>query len=290
MNREPKTSTKVASMIVAIIIAAYVLFPFYLVVINSAKKSADITADPVGLKGANFAQFTSNLNDVIHNSSFKFWNAFGTSVFITAVSLVLLALFGGMAAWVICRNKTTWSKVIYFTFIASMVIPFQAVMLALISTFKDAGDFVGIPLIRSIPGIIFAYLGFGGAMTVFILNGFIKGIPYELEEAASIDGCPPEEIFFRIILPLLKPIIVTVSILNGMWIWNDFLLPSILLGSDTSAQFKTLPVAVQALVGSFVVPWNLLLAAALLALTPMVILFLFAQKQIIAGMVDGAIK
>ena len=125
-------------------------------------------------------------------------------------------------------------------------------------------------------------------MTVFILTGFIKGIPYELEEAASIDACSPEAVFFRIIFPLLKPVIVTVTILNGMWIWNDYLLPSLLLGSSSSV--KTLPVAIQSFVGSFVVQWNLILAAALLTITPMIIIFLLAQKQIIAGMVDGAIK
>ncbi len=288
MNTEPKTSTKVISTIIAVCIAVYVLFPFYLVIVNACKAPMYITKSPVALEGASFSQLTKNINDVIHNVHFEFWYAFGSSVIITVVSLVLLALFGGMAAWVICRNKTVWSTVIYFIFIASMIIPFQAVMLALISTFRDAGNFVGIPMLRSIPGTIFAYCGFGGAMTVFILNGFIKGIPYELEEAASIDGCPPEQIFFRIILPLLKPVIVTVTILNGMWIWNDYLLPSLILGS--SSVVKTLPVAIQSFVGSFVVQWNLILAAALLTITPMVIIFIFAQKQIIAGMVDGAIK
>jgi raffinose/stachyose/melibiose transport system permease protein len=125
-------------------------------------------------------------------------------------------------------------------------------------------------------------------MTVFILTGFIKGIPYELEEAAAIDGCSPEGTFFRIIFPLLKPVIVTVSILNGMWIWNDFLLPSLLLGMN--GKVKTLPVAVQAFVGSYVKQWDMILTAGLLAILPMVILFLFAQKQIINGMVEGAIK
>ncbi len=288
MNTEPKTSTKVISFIIATCIALYILFPFYLVVVNACKAPMMITESPVSMNGVSFSQLASNLNDVIHNVHFQFWYAFGSSVIITVVSLVLLALFGGMAAWVICRNKTVWSTLIYFTFIASMIIPFQAVMLALISTFRDAGNFIGIPMLRSIPGTIFAYCGFGGAMTVFILNGFIKGIPYELEEAASIDGCPPEEIFFRVILPLLKPVIVTVSILNGMWIWNDYLLPSLLLGSNSAV--KTLPVAIQSFVGSFVTQWNLILAAALLTITPMVIIFLFAQKQIIAGMVDGAIK
>lgn len=288
MNTEPKTSTKVISFIVATCIALYILFPFYLVVVNACKAPMYITESPVSMNGVSISQLFSNLNDVIHNVHFQFWYAFGSSVIITVVSLVLLALFGGMAAWVICRNKTVWSTLIYFAFISSMIIPFQAVMLALISTFRDAGNFVGIAMLRSIPGTIFAYCGFGGAMTVFILNGFIKGIPYELEEAASIDGCPPEQIFFRVILPLLKPVIVTVSILNGMWIWNDYLLPSLLLGSNSAV--KTLPVAIQSFVGSFVTQWNLILAAALLTITPMVIIFLFAQKQIIAGMVDGAIK
>ena len=169
-----------------------------------------------------------------------------------------------------------------------MIIPFQVVMLPLISTFRDVGKFVGIQMLQSIPGLVFAYCGFGGAMTVFILTGFIKGIPYELEEAAGIDGCPPEEILFRIIFPLLKPVITTVTILNGMWIWNDYLLPSMMLGQN--GRVKTLPVAVQAFVGSYVKQWNLILAAALLAIIPMIIVFLIGQKQIVQGMVDGAIK
>ena len=211
-----------------------------------------------------------------------------TSAVVTILSLVLLALFGGMAAWVICRNKTKWSTFIYMTFIASMIIPFQVVMLPLISTFRDVGQFLGINMLQSFPGIIFAYLGFGGAMTVFILTGFIKTVPYELEEAASIDGCSPERIYFNVILPLLKPPIVTVTILNGMWIWNDYLLPSLMLGHN--GKVKTLPVAVQAFVGSYVKQWDLILTAALLAIIPMIILFLFAQKQIMGGLVDGAIK
>ena len=125
-------------------------------------------------------------------------------------------------------------------------------------------------------------------MTVFILNGFIKGIPYELEEAASIDGCRPEQTFFRVIFPLLTPVITTVTILNGMWIWNDYLLPSMMLGQN--GVVKTLPVAVQAFVGSYVKQWNLILAAALLAIIPIVILFLIAQKQIMNGMIEGAVK
>ena len=288
MHRKEKTSSVVVRLIIAIIIAIYVLFPFFLVVINSCKESAEITKNPIGFNGVSIGQLFRNLSDVINNTHFLFWSAFGFSALITVLSLVLLALFGAMAAWVICRNKTKWSLVIYFTFIASMIIPFQVVMLPLISTFRDVGKFVGIPMLQSVPGIVFAYLGFGGAMTVFILNGFIKGVPYDLEEAASIDGCTPEQTFFQIIFPLLTPVITTVTILNGMWIWNDYLLPSMMLGQN--GVVKTLPVAVQAFVGSYVKQWNMILAAALLAIIPMIILFLIAQRQIMEGMIEGAVK
>lgn len=270
------------------LIALYVLFPFFLVVINVFRSANDIVGNPVSTGGMSLDKLTGNLTSVINNSNFSFWSAFGTSALITVLSIVLLALFGGMAAWVICRNKTKWSMFIYMVFITSMIIPFQVVMLPLISTFRDVGKFLGIQMLQSFPGIIFAYLGFGGAMTVFILTGFIKTVPYELEEAASIDGCSPEGTYFRIIFPLLKPPVVTVTILNGMWIWNDYLLPSLMLGHN--GKVKTLPVAVQAFVGSYVKQWDLILTAALLAIIPMIILFIFAQKQIMGGLVDGAIK
>lgn len=286
MKKQKRNSIIVTG--IAIILAAYILFPFYLVLMNSAKTANDIVANPISAAGVSLQQLMENLSNVVNNSNFSFWTAFATTLVITVISLVLLALFGSMAAWVICRNKTKWSTAIYMTFIASMIIPFQVVMLPLISTFRDVGEFIGVPMLRSIPGIVFAYCGFGGAMTVFILTGFIKNIPYELEEAANIDGCAPEGIFARIIFPLLTPVITTVTILNGMWIWNDYLLPSLMLGQNGTV--KTLPVAVQAFVGSYVKQWDLILTAALLAILPMIIIFLIAQKQIMHGMVEGAIK
>ena len=278
-----KTSRAIILTVIAVLLACYILFPFALVVLNSFKTQAAIVQDPISAAGASFKQFISNLNAVVNNKNFVFWRAFGCSTIVTVISLVLLAVFGGMSAWVICRNKAKWSTVIYMVFISSMIIPFQVVMLPLIATFREVGKFVGLSMNGSLPGLIFAYCGFGGAMTVFI-----KGIPYELEEAAAIDGCSPEGTFFRIIFPLLKPTIVTVTILNGMWIWNDYLLPSILLGQ--SSPNKTLPVAVQAFVGSFVKSWDLILTAALLAMIPMIVIFIIAQKQIMNGMVEGAIK
>ena len=288
VGKERRTRAAILT-VVGILIAVYVLFPFYLVVLNSFKVQADIVSSPISFKGASFSQFVSNLSSVVNNSNFNFWRALFSSVVITVISLALLALFGAMAGWVISRNnKTKWATAIYLIFIASMIIPFQVVMLPLVSTFRDAGNFVGIPMLSTIPGIIFAYCGFGGAMTVFILTGFIKGVPYDLEEAASIDGCSPEGTFFKIIFPLLAPVITTVTILNGMWIWNDYLLPSMLLGLN--GKYKTLPVAVQAFVGSYVKQWDLILTAALLAIIPMIVVFLVGQKQIMNGMIEGAVK
>lgn len=273
--------------IIAVLLTVIVLSPFLLVIINAAKTSADIVISPISLP-ENWGQMLENLNNVIHNDSFNYWSSFQSSLFITAVSLILITVCASMAAWVLCRNKTKWSNFIFMLLVAAMVIPFQVVMLPLLSTFREFSDFFGIKMLQSYKGIIFAYLGFGGSMTVFILHGFIKGIPKELEEAAWIDGCSPEGTFFRIIFPLLKPVQVTVLILNGIWIWNDYLLPSLMLGLN--GEIKTLPVAVSSFVGSYVKQWDLILAAAFLAMIPIVILFLFAQKQIMQGMVDGAIK
>ena len=288
MHTKEKPVTVAIRLVIAIIIAAYVLFPFLLLVINSGKETSNITANPVSLAGSSLGQFRFNIHEVINDPNFLFWKSFGYSALITVVSLVLLSLFGAMAAWVICRNKTVWSTIIYFTFIASMIIPFQVVMLPLISTFRDVGKFIGIQMLQSFPGLIFAYLGFGGAMTVFILNGFIKGVPYTLEEAAAIDGCSPEQTFFQIIFPLLTPVITTVTILNGMWIWNDYLLPSMMLGQN--GKVMTIPIAIQKFVGSYVKSWDRILPAALLAIIPMIIIFLIAQRQIMEGMIEGAVK
>ena len=288
VGQERRTRSYILT-VVGILICIYVLFPFYLVVMNSFKVQADIVSSPISVKGASFQQLATNLSAVVNNSNFNFWRALFSSVIITVLSLALLALFGAMAGWVISRNnRTKWATAIYMIFIASMIIPFQVVMLPLVSTFRDAGNFVGLSMLSTIPGIIFAYCGFGGAMTVFILTGFIKGVPYDLEEAASIDGCSPEGTFFKIIFPLLAPVITTVTILNGMWIWNDYLLPSMLLGLN--GKYKTLPVAVQAFVGSYVKQWDLILTAALLAIIPMIVIFLIGQKQIMNGMIEGAVK
>lgn len=273
--------------VIGIILALIILSPFILVILNSAKTSADIVISPLSIPNK-WGQMLTNFKNVINNDSFNYWKSFFSSLFITVVSLALLSLFSSMTAWVLCRNKKKWSGFIFMLLVAAMVIPFQVVMLPLLSTFRNISNFLGIQMLQSYQGVIFAYLGFGGSMSVFILHGFIKGIPRELEEAAWIDGCSPEGTFFRIIFPLLKPVQMTILILNGIWIWNDYLLPSLMLGLN--GKIKTLPVAVSAFVGSYVKQWDLILSAAFLAMIPIIILFLFAQKQIIKGIVDGAIK
>ena len=283
-----KKTPKVVLTAVAIVIAAYILSPFYLVLINTFKNANGIVANPVSFAGASFAQFKTNISNVVNNSNFSFWSAFGTSATITVVSLVLLALFGGMAAWVICRNKTKWSTAIYMTFIASMTIPFQVVMLPLVSTFRDVGKFLGINMLQSIPGIVFAYCGFGGAMTVFILTGFIKGIPYELEEAAAIDGATFSQRLFTIVLPLMKPAIATVCIINFITCLNNFFTPLFY-----SNGIQVLSVAIVQLPlrdNMYGVPWDLVSAMGWIILLPIIIFVAVFEKQIMDGIMAGGVK
>ena len=285
---KPEKNRNFIATIIASIIAIFVLFPFFLVVINSAKSSTDIVISPINLP-KNWGQMLDNMKNVINNANFNYWSSFKSSIIITIVSLALLTVFSCMAAWVLSRNeKKKWSAIIFLIVVAAMVIPFQVVMLPILTIFKNISNFLGIPMLSSYTGIIFAYLGFGGSMSIFIFHGFVKGIPKELEEAARIDGCKHEQIFFKIIFPLMKPVQMTVLILNGLWIWNDYLLPSIMLGLN--GKIKTLPIAVSSFVGSYVKQWDLILTAAFLAMIPIIILFLFAQKQIIKGMMEGAIK
>jgi raffinose/stachyose/melibiose transport system permease protein len=150
------------------------------------------------------------------------------------------------------------------------------------------GDFLHIHLLGTVSGIVFAYLGFGSPLSIFVFHGFIKNIPYELEESATIDGCSRSRVFFSIVFPLLQPIIVTILILNGIWIWNDYLLPLLMLGSNGKVQ--TIPLAVTAFAGAYLKQWDLILTSALIAMLPVIVLYIFAQRYIIKGMVEGSIK
>lgn len=273
----------------AVLLAVLVIFlyPFVIVFINSAKDSFSVTQYPMKLP-ENWGQILINMKTILLSENIRYGSSFFSSAFITAVSLAVVTIFPSMAGWVLVRTKTKTSKAIFFIFVAAMVIPFQIVMFPLISWFRTIYEVTGIKLLRTYGGIIFAYLGFGLSLSVFMYHGFIKGIPYELEEAAIIDGCSKPSVFFRIIFPLLTPVHATICILHGIWIWNDFLLPLLILGKGNRIQ--TLPLAVANFAGAYVKQWDLILTAILMAMIPVIILFLLAQKRIIKGMVAGSIK
>ena len=273
-------------VLTALIFVAF-FSPFYIVIVNAFKSRFQVLTDVLGLP-ENWAQFSANLNSVLTNTNLRFWQSAMSSAIITVLSLTVIVLFSSMAAWVLVRRKSRLSGAIFMLFVAAMVIPFQVVMLPLVSWMRITFELTGIPMLRTYHGMIFAYLGFGCSLSIFLYHGFIKGIPYELEQAATIDGCSKWQVFFRIVFPILKPITVTVMVLNGIWIWNDYLLPLLMLG--TGNQLQTIPLAIAGYVGSFVKQWELIMLALLLAILPVVIFYLFAQKQIIKGMVEGSIK
>jgi raffinose/stachyose/melibiose transport system permease protein len=229
-----------------------------------------------------------NINNILTSTRVRYWNSFFNSLIITSGSLLTIGIFSAMAAWVLVRTKKAYSKFIFLLFLSGMVIPFQVVMLPLVRLLEVISTNLGIPMKDTFHGVILVYIGFGSPLSVFMFHGFIKSIPMDIEEAAIIDGCSRSQLFFRIIIPILKPIFVTLLVLNGLWIWNDYLLPSLVIG--ITGEVRTLPLAVANLAGAYVRQWDLLLTSVLLAAIPVIILFLFAQKYIIKGMTSGAIK
>ncbi len=284
---KPHKGRQIALEIVTFLLFVLFMMPFIIVVFNSMRTNADIINEPVGLP-RDLGQFWTNIVEIWNNPTFNFLTALRDSIIITVLSLAVISVFASMAAWVLVRNKTRWSTFLFMAYVAAMVIPFQVVMFPLLTWFRTVGDFLHIPMLRSYHGIIFAYLGFGSAMSIFIFHGFIKGVPLELEEAADIDGCSRAGTFFRVVFPLLQPVFVTVLVLNGLWIWNDYLLPLLVLGA--AGDIRTIPLAVQGFNGAYVKQWHLIMSSTLLAMLPIIILYLFAQKYIVQGMVDGSIK
>ncbi len=278
------------SIIMAAVTALIILWvtPIFLVVINSLKDYQEVVNSKAALPTEPISQGVENFKAILSNDNLSFASSFMNSVIITVLSLASLTIVGAMAAWVLVRTKTKSSNIIFLIFVASMVIPFQAVMLPLVSWFAEITKATGIQLTRSYLGIVLAYTGFGSALTIFMYHGFIKSIPYELEEAARIDGCNQYQIFLRIIMPILKPITITLLILNGIWVWNDFLLPLVLLGQGNAIQ--TLPLGISFFIGSFVKQWELIMMCLILSIIPVIVLFIIGQKHIIRGMVGGAVK
>lgn len=278
-KQKQKAPQSALETLLLVLLAALTLVPLFLVVQNSFKSRFYISGDPFALP--NKETFVALENYISGLSAGGFFAAFGRSLLITVVSVGLIVLCTSMAAWYLMRVRTALTKGMYYLFVFSMIVPFQMVMYTM--TYL-----VCLAKLNTVLGMPFIYLGFGAGLSVFMLCGFIRGIPRELEEAATIDGCNPVQTFFLVVLPLLKPTAVTVAILNTMWIWNDYLLPYLVLGTEK----KTVPVAIQiAMQGAYgSTDYGGLMAMLVLAMIPIVVFYLFCQKYIIKGVVAGAVK
>lgn len=268
-----------AIFFVLLTLSVLFLVPIIIVIINSFKSRIYISSQPLKLPNAEtFVALENYINGV---TSSDFFSAFLRSLFITVVSVILIVLFASMAAWYIVRSNSKITKGIYYMLVFSMIVPFQMVMYTMTYVANRAN-------LDNLFGITFVYLGFGAGLSVFMLCGFIKSIPLEIEEAAMIDGASHIQAFFTVVFPMLKPTAITVAILNTMWIWNDYLLPYLVLGSDK----KTIPVAIQlAMQGAYgSTDYGGFMAMLVLAIVPIIIFYIFCQKYIIKGVVAGAVK
>lgn len=260
--------------------AAALMFvaPIAIVLMNSFKSKFYISGEPFKLPDGETFEGILNYTEGVAKTGF--FKAFGWSVFITVFSVAAIVLFTSMTAWYITRQKSKFTSALYYAFVFSMIVPFQMVMFTLTKTANTLH-------LDNPVGIVFIYLGFGAGLSVFMFSGFVKSIPLEIEEAAMIDGCGPLQTYFRVVFPILKPTAITVAILNAMWVWNDYLLPYLVIGSE----YKTVPIAIQYLKGGYgSVDMGAMMAMLVLAIVPIVIFYLFSQKYIIKGVVAGAVK
>lgn len=268
----------VISYTLLIIFCVVFIAPILIVFYNSFKSRFYISDSPFELPDAETFAGLENYFEGIQKIGF--FSAFGWSLLITVLSVIAIVLFTSMTAWYIARSKSRFSSILYYAFIFSMIVPFQMVMFTLTKTANLLS--LDNPL-----GLVFVYLGFGSGLSIFMFTGFIKSIPKEIEEAAMIDGCSPLQTFFKVVFPVLKPTSITVAILNAMWIWNDYLLPYLLIGSE----YKTIPIAVQYLKGGYgSIDMGAMMAMLVLAIIPIILFYLFSQKYIIKGVVAGAVK
>ena len=270
-------------VILGFITAALTLFPMYIMVVNSFKGRAQIFTDTMGLpKTLDFSFYISAIEKM------KFLKALSNSLLVTTISIVLIIIFSSMSAWAIVRSSSKLANFVLYTFVATMLVPFQSVMIPLMQ-YMSGWEIkaINFSMIDSFYGLIFMYIGFGTSLSVFLYHGFIKAIPRSLEEAAMIDGCNKFQVFWKIVFPNLKPITVTVAILNVIWIWNDYLLPSLVLRSPS---LRTIPLSTFYFFGEFTIQWNLAMAGLVLTIIPIIIFYLFLQKYIIKGVMDGAVK
>ena len=276
---ENKKRNSVATVLLTIVCILW-MYPIVLILINSLKKEVAITTSGV------FSLPTSETwngvaNFVASVTQMDFLKSFWYSLVISVMSVVLIMLCCSMAAWYIVRVNGKLSKMFYYLCVFSMVVPFQMVMFTLAKTADTLH-------LNNPYNICIIYLGFGAGLAVFMFTGFVKGIPLEIEEAAMIDGCSPIQTYFQVVFPILKPTAITVAILQVMWIWNDYLLPYLVLDIR---KWKTIPIAIQYLKGGYgSIDWGAMMAMLVLAILPIIIFYGICQKYIIEGVVAGAVK
>ncbi len=278
-NKKSRTVNAVL-FVILLIVAVVVLYPLFFILNNSFKGKFFISKDPFALPTSEtFSGMTNYVNGLIKTGLLS---AVGWSFFITILSVALIILFTAMTAYYITRVKTKITQGLYYMFVFSMIVPFQMVMFTM-SSLADTFH------LKNPVGMCVLYLGFGAGQAVFMFAGFIKSVPIDIEEAAMIDGCTPLQNYFKVVFPILKPTAITVAILEAMWIWNDFLLPYLVIGIST--KYKTIPVVVQMLVGSNGnKDMGALMAMLVLSIIPIIIFYLSCQKYIIEGVVAGAVK
>ncbi len=275
-----KKILKVVKMIVLVLALIIFIFPFFLVIVNVFKTKADITSNPLAIIGSHGFTMENFPNAI---KKMNFFNAFGNSFIITVLSTIFTILLSAMTSYVMVRRKWRFTKILFAMMIASMVIPFQVLMIPLVSIY---GGILGVLNHRAT--LIFMHVGFSLSMATFMFHGAIKtNVPIALEEAATIDGCTSWQTFWKIVFPMLKPTIATVAIIDAMAFWNDYLLPSLVLGRK---ELYTLPIATQVFYGTYSTDMGLVMAALLLAMLPILILYLFLQKYIVEGVTSGAVK
>ena len=278
MNTKRKTANSFYFALL-LLLSVIFLFPIYLVLMNSFKSKFNIVGAPFEFpNGETFVGIENYINGI--NSS-GIIDAFLRTAFITVGSVIAIIIFTSMTAWYIVRVKSKFNKAIYYLFLFSMIVPFQMVMFTMTAVCIKLN-------LNNIFGIIPVYLGFGSGLSVFMFSGFVKGMPREIEEAAMIDGCSPLKTFFLVVFPILKPTAITVAILNAMWIWNDFLLPYLLLETTDKTLSVAIQIAMQGAYGS--IDWGGFMAMLVLAIIPIIVFYLICQKYIIKGVIDGAVK
>ncbi len=275
--KERKGVNVVITVLLIIVSVAFIL-PVIIVAINSFKGQFYISSAPFSLpNGETFVGIQNYVNGVVR---IDFFTSFAYSLFITVFSTAAILLFTSMTGWYITRFKNRITNALYYLYVFSIIVPFQMVMFTM-------SKVANVLSLENPIGIIFIYLGFGAGLSVLLFSGFIKGMPIAIEEAAEIDGCNPIGIFFKVVLPILKPTAISVAVLNVMWIWNDYLLPYLVIGS----KYKTIPVAVQYLQGGYGSrDMGALMAMLVLAIIPIILFYAFSQKYIIKGVVAGAVK